>query len=126
LRKGDGQVPEGIYRIESLNPNSRYHLSLRVSYPNEFDRARAKREQRTNPGGDIMIHGGAASIGCLAMGDEAAEELFVLAALTGIRNITVVLSPVDFRKRDVSSPPAGTEALYAEIRKQLAGLPVQR
>ena len=38
LREGDMQVPEGLYRIESLNPNSRFHLSLRVSYPNAFDR----------------------------------------------------------------------------------------
>jgi hypothetical protein len=57
------------------------------------------------------------------MGDEAAEDLFVLAALTGIRNITVVLSPVDFRKRDMSSAPAGTEELYAELRKQLQAFP---
>src|SRR6266404_8874284 len=75
LRQGDGQVPEGIYRIELLNPNSLYHLSLRVSYPNDFDRQQAERDGRSDPGGDIMIHGGAGSSGCLAMGDEAAEEL---------------------------------------------------
>ena len=38
--EGDQQVPEGIYSIDELNPNSRYHLSLRVGYPNDFDRAR--------------------------------------------------------------------------------------
>ena len=78
LREGDRQVPEGIYRIESLNPNSRYHLSMRINYPNEFDRACAKEENRTNIGGDIMIHGGSASIGCLAMGDEADRFPLVL------------------------------------------------
>src|SRR6185312_1007254 len=83
LREGDRQVPEGIYGIESLNPNSRFHLSLRVDYPNAFDREQAARESRTNLGGDIMIHGSAVSVGCLAMGDEAAEDLFVLAADTG-------------------------------------------
>lgn len=41
LAEGDRQVPEGIYRIESLNPNSRFHLSLRVNYPNEDDQARS-------------------------------------------------------------------------------------
>jgi len=98
LKEGDRQVPEGLYRIESLNPNSIFHLSLRINYPNEFDRQQAERENRTNLGGDIMIHGSNASIGCLAMGDEAAEDLFILAAVTGIDNISVILSPVDFRK----------------------------
>ncbi len=95
LREGDRQVPEGIYRVPSLNPNSRFHLSLRLNYPNEFDSAKATAEGRAEPGTDIMIHGHAVSIGCLAMGDPAAEDLFVLAALTGIENVRVILSPVD-------------------------------
>src|SRR6266542_3867493 len=57
LREGDQQVPEGLYRVEALNPNSRFHLSLRLDYPNAFDRQTAKRDGRTNLGGDIMIHG---------------------------------------------------------------------
>jgi murein L,D-transpeptidase YafK len=116
LREGDGQVPEGLYGIESLNPNSRFHLSLRVGYPNADDR----REGRTRLGGDIMIHGSNVSIGCLAMGDPAAEELFVLAALTGPANIQVILSPVDFRKQATVTIPAGqpdwVPALHAQIK----------
>ena len=123
LRQGDKQVPEGLYRIESLNPNSSYHLSLRVNYPNEEDRAHAQTEGRTNLGGDIMIHGRAVSIGCLAMGDEAAEDLFVLAAQTGVPNIEVILSPVDFRIRDLPQLPEGAPAWtaerYAAIKKAL-------
>jgi murein L,D-transpeptidase YafK len=114
LRQGDKQVPEGLYRIESLNPNSSYHLSLRVNYPNEDDRERAKAEGRSNLGGDIMIHGRAVSIGCLAMGDEAAEDLFVLAALTGVANIRVILSPVDFRVRDLQQLPDGAPPWMAD------------
>ncbi len=38
LREGDRQVPEGIYEIEGLNPNSAYHLSLGLDYPNAADR----------------------------------------------------------------------------------------
>ena len=124
LREGDRQVPEGLYRIESLNPNSAYHLALRVNYPSEDDRARANAENRTHLGGDIMIHGRAVSIGCLAMGDEAAEDLFVLAALTGISNMQVILSPLDFRIRDLPQIPEGAPAWtaerYAAIRKELA------
>ena len=127
LQEGDGQVPEGIYQIESLNPNSRFHLSLRVNYPNRFDREQAARDGRTKLGGDIMIHGNAVSIGCLAMGDEAAEDLFVLAADTGLKNISVLLTPVDFRtgKRVPSSVPlpAWTEKLYADLRTELGRLP---
>ena len=42
LKEGDMQVPEGLYRIESLNPNSLYHLALRVNYPNQFDKSKGK------------------------------------------------------------------------------------
>lgn len=124
LREGDRQVPEGLYRIESLNPNSRFHLSLRINYPNEFDRQMAQGEGRTGLGGDIMIHGSRVSIGCLAMGNPAAEDLFVLAALTGPENIRVILSPVDFRLRDfdgdLSKLPPWTPQLYQQIKTELA------
>jgi hypothetical protein len=126
LQEGDRQVPEGFYSIESLNPNSLFHLALRVNYPNEHDRARAKAEGRTHLGGDIMIHGSTSSVGCLAMGNEAAEDLFVLAAETGIQNTSVILSPVDFRVRDlpgdVPALPVWTNELYAQIRAALSAL----
>ncbi len=123
LREGDRQVPEGVYRIVLLNPNSHYHLSLRVSYPNDFDLAQAAREGRTEPGTDIMIHGGARSRGCLAVGDEGAEDLFIVAALTETREIPLIISPVDFRVREFATPadaPAWTEELYREIGARLA------
>lgn len=124
LREGDLQVPEGIYRIDFLNPNSRYHLSLHVNYPNAYDRAQARREGRTRLGGDIMIHGNAVSAGCLAMGDEAAEDLFVLAADTALPRLTLIISPVDFRRTDFTlDSPAWAEELYAQIRAALQPLP---
>jgi hypothetical protein len=119
LREGDGQVPEGFYRIESLNPNSRYHLSLRINYPNQSDREQARRDGRTQLGGDIMIHGSNVSVGCLAMGDEAAEDLFVLAADTGLKRIRVLLSPVDFRHRGL---PQDAPALYQQLAAELTRL----
>lgn len=54
--RGDGRTPEGVYRISARNPNSSYHLSLRVDYPSREDRASAARLGR-DPGGDIMLHG---------------------------------------------------------------------
>jgi hypothetical protein len=124
LREGDWQVPEGVYPLESLNPNSRFHVALRVGYPNAFDRETAARDGRQNLGGDIMIHGGSASVGCLAMGDDAAEELFVLAARSGIGNVTIILSPLDLRTRPL---PEGLGEgwkgeLYARIRTRVEGL----
>jgi hypothetical protein len=129
LHEGDDQVPEGIYPIESLNPNSAYHLSLRVGYPNDFDREQAKKEGRTKLGGDIMIHGSFVSVGCLAMGDEAAEDLFVLAADVGLSNLEVIISPVDFRLGKSVSPTANlpnwTTQLYATIKSRLSELPIE-
>lgn len=126
LAEGDRQVPEGLYKIESLNPNSLYHLALRIDYPNAFDRKMGRLDGRTDLGCDIMIHGSSGSIGCLAMGDEAAEDLFVLAAETGIENIEVILSPVDFRVRDLpataSQPPDWMADVYSNIRKELPKL----
>jgi hypothetical protein len=129
LREGDLQVPEGIYGIELLNPNSSYHVSLRVSYPSADDRQRAQAEGRTNLGGDIMIHGNAVSIGCLAMGDPAAEDLFTLAADTGIKAIRVLLAPHDLRVKPAPKLPGAPVWLadrYAQITRELAGLQRER
>ena len=75
LAEGDGQVPEGFYFVgpEAMNPNSSYHLSFNIGYPNAYDRA----HDRT--GSYIMIHGSNVSIGCLAMTDEKIEEIYTLA-----------------------------------------------
>ncbi len=122
LREGDEQVPEGLYRIEGLNPNSSYHLSLKLNYPNAFDRQQAQHEGRVRLGGDIFIHGKAVSIGCLAMGDEAIEEIFVLASRVGKDNVAVLLAPRDFRHAapvpDSRLAP-WLNRLYADIHREL-------
>jgi tetratricopeptide (TPR) repeat protein len=87
-KQGDNKTPEGIYTIESRNRRSEYHLSLRISYPNEEDKKRAK-ELGVAPGGDIMIHGiknGLSWVGgfhtevdwtegCIAVTNEEMEEI---------------------------------------------------
>ncbi|MGD9868804.1 MAG: murein L,D-transpeptidase family protein, partial [Hyphomicrobiales bacterium] len=124
LYRGDKQVPEGVYRISYLNPNSAYHVSLRVNYPNSFDRSMAAKDGRKDLGGDIMIHGRNSSAGCLAMGDEVAEELFVLAAQTGLPNIRLIITPSDFRRNGLplSRPgqPQWLPTLYAEVATAMA------
>lgn len=130
LREGDLQVPEGIYRILWLNPNSSYHLSLKLDYPNAFDRRQARRELRTDLGGDIFIHGRSVSIGCIALGDSAIEELFVLAADVGLARIQVLIAPRDFRRAHgrADSHPAHApwvNDLYQTLREEMSDLTVR-
>jgi hypothetical protein len=124
LRRGDKQVPEGVYGISFLNPNSRYHVSLRVNYPNAFDRRMAAKDGRKDLGGDIMIHGKAVSAGCLAIGDEASEELFVLAAHVGLPKVKLIIAPKDFRRGGVPAVEPGQPdwlpKLYTEVASAMS------
>lgn len=124
LREGDRQIPEGVYQIEYLNPNSAYHLSLKVSYPNAFDKKKAHLDGRTNLGGDIFIHGKAVTIGCIPIGDEGIEEVFLLASNAIIRGIPVIIAPRDLRK-GLAFPEIRAvdweEELYRKLKKELVG-----
>ena len=127
LRQGDYQVPEGVYRIEHLNPNSSYHLSMKVSYPNELDRRMAARDSRTSLGGDIFIHGDQVSIGCVAMGDPAIEELFTLDAETGHQRVKVIIAPNDLRAGGAvihEEAPTWVGQLYRIVAAALVDFPL--
>ncbi len=81
--QGDGRTPEGSYYINRRNPNSAYHLSLGISYPDPNQRAAAAADGR-DPGGDIFIHGGQGAgpqrgdwtAGCIAVSDREIEEIW--------------------------------------------------
>ncbi len=75
-REGDLQVPEGFYHVSGFNPTSRFHLSLRVDYPNASDRILGDRRR---PGGDIFIHGSCVTIGCVPLRDGPIEEVYLAA-----------------------------------------------
>ncbi len=131
LREGDRQVPEGIYRFTQLNPNSSFHLSLKIDYPNTFDRMMGRVENRRNLGGAIFIHGGSESAGCLAMSDSVAEEIFTLVAQSGLENASIILSPMDMRRAPAPDPldhniPVWAPHLYAIIQRALWALPPTR
>lgn len=74
LKQGDRQSPEGFYFVTParLNPNSSYHLSFNLGYPNAFDRAHGR------TGDYLMVHGDCVSVGCYAMTDEGIEEIYTL------------------------------------------------
>jgi len=125
LRRGDKQVPEGVYSILYLNPNSKYHLSMKLNYPNSFDRTMAASDGRTDLGGDIFIHGDCRSMGCIAMGDAAIEELYRLIGDTGPSNARVIIAPWDLRKKygefaAASGMPGWTPVLYENIRASMS------
>lgn len=128
LMEGDRQVPEGEYRIELLNPNSAFHLSLKLDYPNAYDRRQAENDGRRDLGGDIFIHGGSVSSGCLAVGNAAAEELFVLTALIGEQNVSVLITPRDYRFRPRRPPaehaPPWVDELHDRIAQRLQLFPL--
>lgn len=73
-RQGDGKSPEGFYFVtpQQLNPNSTFHLSFNIGYPNRYDRAHGY------TGGAIMVHGNCVSIGCYAMTDRRIEEIWTI------------------------------------------------
>lgn len=74
LREGDRQAPEGFYYVppSRMNPNSRFHLSFNLGYPNAYDRAHGR------TGSALMVHGNRVSIGCFAMTDAKIEEIYTL------------------------------------------------
>ncbi len=75
-KQGDYQVPEGFYEIATFNPNSSYHLAMKINYPNQSD---VLKKTATDAGGDIMIHGNCVTIGCIPLENEPIEEVYVLA-----------------------------------------------
>lgn len=73
--EGDYQMPEGFYYINEFKPYSNFHLALGINYPNASDKVLSDSRR---PGGDIYIHGGCVSTGCIAISDQPIEELYVL------------------------------------------------
>lgn len=94
-KEGDGRTPEGKYIISARNSHSKFHLSLRVSYPNAEDKIKAEKK-KVSPGGDIMIHGTPNGIpsfifkyfrkkdwtaGCIAVTNDEIEEIWDLVSI---------------------------------------------
>ncbi len=116
--EGDKQVPEGFYRVDDFNPRSSFHLSLGINYPNVSDRLLGVRSKL---GGDIYIHGGCISIGCVAIDNNKIEEVYWLAVQA--RNSGQVQLPVHIFPYRFNDPKhQNLEGLYARHEPLWRGL----
>ena len=115
-RKGDGQVPEGFYRIDRFNPTSNYHLSLGIDYPNAADKLN---KSASDAGGDIFIHGSCVTIGCLPMTNALIEEIYLYATYarnSGQKTIPVYIFPFRMTKENMERH----EVMYQKQPEKLA------
>jgi murein L,D-transpeptidase YafK len=115
--EGDFQVPEGLYQINDFNPNSAYHLSLGLNYPNSSDRVLS---DSLRPGGDIYIHGNCVSIGCVALSDDDIEDVFIIASYAhanGQEFIPVHVFPVKYNVKKSADYLANTIKNKESLKK---------
>lgn len=125
LKEGDKQIPEGIYAVEYLNPNSAYYLSIKIDYPNDLDIKKSTLEDLSLIGSNIFIHGKSATVGCIPIGDKAIEEIFVIAQKAIDSKTEVIISPRDFRTTPsypVITAIDWSAELYDSISEKLKGL----
>ncbi len=119
-KEGDYQVPEGVYYINIFNPESQFHLSLGINYPNEADVFHSDKEQ---PGSDIYIHGNCITIGCLPLTDSKIEEVYTLAEIAqnnGQKQIPVHIFP--FRLNDEALAHYQNHQYYSFWKEELQAI----
>ena len=116
--QGDLQTPEGVYHIDRFNPASNFHLSLGINYPNKADKQLGK----SNPGGDIFIHGNCVTVGCIPLTDDKIKELYVLCVESknnGQTNIPVHIFPykmTDANHSKFCSQDPNNKKLWTELK----------
>ena len=110
-RQGDKQAPEGFYTVDSsaLNPDSKYHRSFNLGFPNAFDRAHG------HTGSLLMVHGDCRSIGCYAMTDPVIDEIWTLitsALGAGQKRFQVQVFPFRMTDRNMARHAAQPDAAF--------------
>jgi murein L,D-transpeptidase YafK len=119
--QGDLQIPEGFYTLSKFNPESNYHLSLKVSYPNKSDSLLSK---HPNLGGQIFIHGGCLTVGCIPITDALIEEVYIMAVLAksgGQLDIPIHIFPTrmnysNFKRLLYTAPDREHEIFWTNLR----------
>jgi hypothetical protein len=120
LKENDKQIPEGVYKLVNFNPFSSMHLSMMINYPNSFDREKGYLDGRRELGNNIFIHGRDLSVGCLAIGDVAIDQLFILARRVGLNNIKLIIAPNDLRHQKPSTSTFAQPRWLPELYKQIS------
>jgi murein L,D-transpeptidase YafK len=118
-RFGDEQVPEGFYELDWFHPQRNFYLRLHVSHPNESDRILGS---RTNPGGDIFLHGNCVTIGCLPITDDGFKEVYwlaVLARTAGETHLPIEIFPVTDHELDQLASERRPEPQIVEFWQNL-------
>jgi len=121
-KEGDLQIPEGVYYINHFNPQSNFHLSLGINYPNASDKILSDKKQ---PGSAIYIHGNCVTVGCIPITDDKIKELYVLAVEAknnGQEKIPVHIFPARLDQQTSSSltteyPNVTLIAFWATLQK---------
>jgi murein L,D-transpeptidase YafK len=130
LKENDLQIPEGVYRLTTLNPFSSMHLSMMINYPNQFDRFQAIKDGRKNLGDGIFLHGKSLSVGCLAVGDKAIDQLFLLVRRVGLSHTQLIIAPNDLRQAKPATSsfaqPRWLPELYQQITHALQPFPASK
>lgn len=130
LKEHDRQIPEGVYRLTTFNPFSSMHLSMMINYPNNFDRLHASKDGRSRLGSSIFLHGKSLSVGCLAVGDKAIDQLFLLARRVGLNHVQLIIAPNDLRRAKPATStfaqPRWLPELYKQIGQALKQFPVSK
>ncbi len=119
--QGDLQIPEGFYSLSKFNPESNYHLSLKVSYPNKSDSILSR---HSNLGGQIFIHGGCLTVGCIPITNYSIEELYIMAVLarnSGQLDIPIHIFPTrmnysNFKQLLYNAPDREHEIFWTNLR----------
>jgi murein L,D-transpeptidase YafK len=121
-KEGDSQVPEGIYQINHFNPQSNFHLSLGIDYPNTSDKILSNRK---NPGSAIYIHGNCVTIGCIPLTDDYIKELYILAVEAknnGQKKITVHIFPTHLTESNLNRLTTTINASHKAFWKNLQNI----
>ena len=103
LKNGDKQIPEGFYKIDKFNPNSKFHLSLGLNYPNKVDK---KIGDSTNLGADIFVHGACETVSSIPITDDKMRELYIMAVdakAAGQKNISINIFPTHLTDKNYKS-----------------------
>ncbi|MCC6734568.1 MAG: murein L,D-transpeptidase [Bauldia sp.] len=115
--EGDRQAPEGFYSVgpAQLNPNSSYHLSFNIGYPNAFDRSLGR------TGTNLMVHGACSSAGCYSMTDESVEEIYAVvreAFAGGQRSFQIHAFPFRMTAQNMARHSANENFAFWQMLKE--------